>query len=161
MHETPTGALASTSTGVRLKPIPGFFNITYGRFSADSNFFACAHGDGVVQVWELPSAPCKHDGTCHHYGTGIPTRKRRSGWGSNESCVEIRLVKNGEVVHRIKCSRSKVLAFAVPNEALIIIVGYSGSVFVWDLSCFSPKLFNGVKISSNSLMAIDVPAPPT
>ena len=126
------------STGVRLKRIPGFFNITRGRFSAESDLFSCAHGDGIVQIWELPSVLCKTTIVTGH--AAITALEFLPGSitlvvGSDKGCVEIRSVENGDVVHRIECSPSKVLALAVPNEALIVIVGHEdGSIFVWDPS---------------------------
>jgi len=126
------------STGVRLNRIPGFFNITCGRFSMDSSLFACAHGDGIVQIWELPSMLCKTTIMTEH--TAITALEFLPGSdalvvGSDKGCVEIRLVENGDVIHRIECSPSKVLALAVPNEALIVIVGHEdGSIFVCDPS---------------------------
>lgn len=142
----------NASTGVRLKRIPGFFNITCGRFSAEGDLFACAHGDGVVQVWELPSVLCKTTIMTGH--TAITALEFLPGSitlvvGSDQGCVEIRLVENGDIVHRVECSLSKVLALAVPDEALIVIVGHEdSSLFVWDPSytdvaphCLSRKVF--------------------
>ena len=141
----------NASTGVRLTRIPGFFDITCGRFSAESELFACAHGAGVVQVWELPSALCKTTIMTGH--AAITALEFLPGSvtlivGSDKGCVEIRLVENGDVVHRIECSVSKVLALAAPNEALIVVVGHEdGSMFMWDPSytdvaahCISPKV---------------------
>ena len=128
----------NASTGVRLGRIPGFFNITCGRFSAESDLFACAHGDGIVQIWELPSVLCKTTIVTGH--AAITALEFLPGSitlvvGSDIGCVEIRSVENGDVVHRIECSSSKVLALAVPNEAFIVIVGYEdGSIFVWNPS---------------------------
>jgi WD40 repeat protein len=48
-----------TTTGDRLKRFPGLFKIERVTFSADSKFVACGHGDGIIQVWELPSGLCK------------------------------------------------------------------------------------------------------
>ncbi|KAG8215708.1 WD40-repeat-containing domain protein [Butyriboletus roseoflavus] len=125
----------NASTGVRLKRIPGFFDITCSRFSSESEFFACAHGTGVVQLWKLPSVLCK---------TTIMT-----GHAAITALEFLPGKQNGDVVHRIECSVSKVLALAVPNEALIVIVGHEdGSMFIWDPSypdvaphCISPKVF--------------------
>ena len=129
----------NASTGVRLKRIPGFFDITCGRFSARSDLFACTHGEGTVQIWELPSVLCKTIIKTEH-GT-ITALEWLPGnitfvMGSDKGCVEIRLVENGDILHRIECSLSRILALAVPNEALIVIVGHEdGSIFVWDPSC--------------------------
>ena len=139
----------NASTGVRLKRIPGFFNITCGRFSAVSDLFACAHGEGVVQVWELPSALCVTTIMTGH--VAITALEFLPGnitlaVGSDQGCVEIRLVENGAIVHRVQCSPSKVLALAIPDEAFVVIVGQEdGSLFVWEPSyadlapyCLSP-----------------------
>ncbi|KAG9312472.1 WD40-repeat-containing domain protein [Chiua virens] len=128
----------NASTGVRIKRIPGFFDITTSRFSAESDLFACAHGEGIVQVWELPSAVCKTTINTGH--AAITALEFLSGnitlvVGSDAGCVEIRLVESGEVMHRVVCAPSKVLALAVPIGALIVIVGHEdGSLFVWDPS---------------------------
>ncbi|KAH0826315.1 WD40-repeat-containing domain protein [Lanmaoa asiatica] len=151
----------NASSGVRLKRILGFFDITCGIFSAESDLFACAHGDGVVQVWELPSVLCKTTIMTGH--AAITALEFLPGnitlvVGSDRGCVEIRLVENGDVAHRVECSLSRVSALAVPNGALIVIVGHEdGSMFVWDPSysnvvphCLSPKV---LKEGSNSTVS--------
>ncbi|KAH0835654.1 WD40-repeat-containing domain protein [Lanmaoa asiatica] len=121
----------NASTGVRLERIPGFFKITCGRFSAESDLFACAHGDGVVQVWELQ--PVLRKTTIMTGHAAITALEFLPGSitlvvGSDMGCVEIRLVENGDVVHRIECHEDD-------------------SIFVWDPSysnivphCLSPKV---------------------
>ena len=126
----------NSSTGIRLKRIPGFFHITCSRFSAESDLFACAHGDGVVQVWEFPFVGCKttimtgHDAiTALEFLPGHITLIV----GSDQGHVEIRLVENGDLIYCVRSSPSKVLALAVPDDALIAVISHEdGSVFVWD-----------------------------
>ncbi|KIK93401.1 hypothetical protein PAXRUDRAFT_829029 [Paxillus rubicundulus Ve08.2h10] len=139
-----------TATGVRLKRLPGLFKIECVTFSAESEFVACGHGDGIIQVWDLPSGLCKANiNTGHAAITSlafIPGNTTLIS-GSEEGYVEIRLVENGDNLHQVQCATAKVSALAITTESSLIVVGHAdGSLYLWDppaakvnLHCLSPK----------------------
>ncbi|KIJ62505.1 hypothetical protein HYDPIDRAFT_169151 [Hydnomerulius pinastri MD-312] len=138
------------TTGVRLKRLSGLFKIECIVFSAGSEFLACGHGEGTIQVWELPSGQCVASiDTGHGSITSLAFVPGNVALvcGSVEGCLEMRLLDGGDILHQVECATVRVSGLAVTTSSSLVVAGYEdGSLFVWDPSllesssrCLSPK----------------------
>ncbi|KAH7886710.1 hypothetical protein F5I97DRAFT_1869601 [Phlebopus sp. FC_14] len=126
----------NASTGARFKRFSGLLKIKCVAFSPRSEWLACGYGEGVVQVWELTSGQCT---ACVKTGqksiTSLVFLPGNAAFvcGSEEGCLTIRSVENGDVLDQLTDITVEITTIAVASDSSFVIAGCKdGSVHAWN-----------------------------